>query len=342
MRSAMSAWARALVVLCAWSAAAGGAGGARPPELGVPLCCGAGRTLAPATAGAPVLSAAAAAAACRPADPPVVWAPRVYAPAKADFLKRLPAYFRFTNATMPDCDEMRVLPEHAAPYALLANNGSLWLRGAATSLPTDRYCVDSVAALVCLEDVPFPPSKCCHATGAFDGSRCVEDEERARGALEELRQLANGTALGSGWPACGEGSRYAEAGALAGARLLPDGALALADARLAAGAWCADAVVGAEAAGARVLACEAAARAPSGRGARHLLYGAGLAVGAAFLAATLAAGFALPAAHHALHWRCQTHYVAALMLGDVLLAGTQLAGDQVPPALCRALGESLS
>lgn len=330
-----------VVIVCSlWAAA----GGARPQPLAVPRCCPLGRRLDPAALDALALTPAAGAAACASSPDVPPWTPLVYAPARGGFLERgrVPPHWRVGEPALPACEELRALPEHAAAYALLANNGSLMLlRGEVRVLALDRFCVDAAAALVCAEDVPRAPSKCCAEGRAFDGARCVPDETLAAAALEELTVLANGSAVGGGWPVCAGGSRYAVAGALSGARLAADGALELGGAggaRLEAGAWCAEAVRGE--AGARVLACEAAARAHTPtRGARHALYGAGLAVGAAFLGATLAAGFALPAAHHALHWRCQTHYVAALMLGDVLLAATQLAGDRVPPTLCRALGE---
>lgn len=330
----------ALLAACSvWAAA----GGARPQPLAVPRCCPSGRRLDPDALDALALTPAASAAACAPAaaDEPT-WTPLVYAPARGGFLERgrVPSHWRVGEAAPPGCAELRALPDHAGSYALLANNGSLMLlRGEVRVLPLERFCVDVTAALVCAEDVPRAPSKCCSEGRAVEGAHCVRDEPLAADALEELAALANGSTVGRGWPACAAGSQYAVAGALRGARLAADGALELGGAggaRLEAGAWCADAVRGET--GARVLACEAAARAPTpARGARHALYGAGLAVGAAFLAATLAAGFALPAAHHALHWRCQTHYVAALMLGDVLLAATQLAADRVPPTLCRAL-----
>lgn len=331
----------AVVFLCSWLAAAGGA---RPAALrNVPRCCPEGQALPAAVLRADLLPAAALPAACRPAasEP---WAPLVYAPVHNSYLERgrLPLHWRLAFSHVPACLELRILPEHAAPYALLASNGYLLMRGAAVALPPERYCADAVAALVCAEDAGGRgPSKCCSEGRAFDGFSCVEDKSRALEALNELREIANGSAVGTGWPACADGSQYAVAGALSGSKLLEGGALELhGEKRLEAGAWCAEAVAGES--GTRVLACEAAARASQpAQTARHALYGAGLAVGAAFLAATLAAGFALPAAHHALHWRCQTHYVAALMLGDVLLAATQLAGDRVPPTLCRALGEDL-
>ncbi|XP_026501591.1 probable G-protein coupled receptor Mth-like 1 [Vanessa tameamea] len=328
----------AFALLCSWLTAAGGA---RPAALDVPRCCPVDQALPAESLRADLLIAKDVSTACRPTPDTPPWAPLVYAPARGSFLERgrLPVHWRLAFSRVPACQELRVLPEHAAPYALLANNGSLLMRGAALALPPERYCADAVAALVCAEDAGGRgPSKCCAEGRAFDGARCVEDEVRALEALHELHELANGSAVGAGWPVCAEGSRYAVAGALRGSKLFEDGALELhgENSRLEPGEWCAEAVAGES--GTRVLACEAAARSSRpAQTARHALYGTGLAVGAIFLAATLAAGFALPAAHHALHWRCQTHYVAALMLGDVLLAATQLAGDRVPPTLCRAL-----
>ncbi|XP_075992929.1 putative G-protein coupled receptor Mth-like 1 [Anticarsia gemmatalis] len=331
---------RAVVVLGAlWAAA----GGVKLAPMSVARCCPRGHELAADALRVALLSGAEAARACVPAAEPRAWKPRVYAPARGEFLEpgRLPQHWREAPDSRPACEPLRVLPEHAASYALLAINGSLILRGALSMLAPERFCADTAAALVCAEDVSWAPSKCCTEGRVLDGEHCVEAAELALAALSEVRALANHSAVGVGFPVCPEGSRYAVAGALSGARLGAGGALELVAAggggeRLAAGAWCADALLGED--GVRVLACEAAARsARPAQATRHALYGAGLAVGAAFLAATLAAGFALPAAHHALHWRCQTHYVAALMLGDVLLAATQLASDQVPGPLCRAL-----
>ena len=73
---------------------------------------------------------------------------------------------------------------------------------------------------------------------------------------------------------------------------------------------------------------------------RFTLYPVGFIISAVFLAATLAAGWLLPASHHVLHWRCQTHHVTCLMLGDLLMAIIQLAGDSLHGGSCKALGES--
>ncbi|KAK9890250.1 hypothetical protein WA026_010362 [Henosepilachna vigintioctopunctata] len=57
---------------------------------------------------------------------------------------------------------------------------------------------------------------------------------------------------------------------------------------------------------------------------RFILYPIGLALSTIFLAATLACGFLLPAAHHVLHWRCQTNYVLCLLIGFAVLCIVQL------------------
>ncbi|XP_028028989.1 probable G-protein coupled receptor Mth-like 1 [Bombyx mandarina] len=329
-----------LGVVVAWTVCWVSAGGAHSQPLSIPGCCPAGLSLDLAALSALVITPAAVPSACVPqTDLQQKWVPLVYGPVVGRFLERgrLPAQWKFRDATVPNCKELQIIPEHAAAYALLRNDGSLMMiRSRGRALALSRYCTDAAAALVCAEDVTHTLSKCCGEGRVFDGGHCILNESKSVEVLAELRKLANGTVVGGGWPTCVAGLSYGVTGALSGAVLMPDGALELSGTKLEAGAWCAEAVVGEE--GTRILTCEAVASAVvPRRTARHALYGAGLAVGAAFLAATLAAGFALPAAHHALHWRCQTHYVAALMLGDVLLAATQLADNSVPPTLCRAL-----
>lgn len=335
--------------LLLWCSGWCGAGGVRPAPVELRRCCRDGHALRPS---------GDAAWTCEPdaaADP--IWMPRIYAPAKRTYLDRLqpPKHWSVRELAPPDCEQtggggVRYVRDLVnVPYLLLAGNGSLVLVREGETVPPARFCVEFGGALVCEGNRTGIPSsasssralKCCPSGRVFDttAARCIPDEALAEIAVSELRTLGGrdgggGTALGGGWPACEDG-RYAAVGALRGSELLEDGSLRLGSGRLAAGAWCAESLVEGET-GVHVLACGGARGRAAGR---HAVYGAGLAVGAAFLAATLAAGCVLPAAHHALHWRCQTHYVAALLLGDVLLAGTQLAGDSVPPTLCKILGE---
>jgi G protein-coupled receptor Mth (Methuselah protein) len=72
---------------------------------------------------------------------------------------------------------------------------------------------------------------------------------------------------------------------------------------------------------------------------RFTLYPIGLFLSAFFLAATLAAGCLRPSSHHMLHWKCQTGHVSCLLLGDVLLAVTQLSDERLSSGVCFTLGE---
>lgn len=72
---------------------------------------------------------------------------------------------------------------------------------------------------------------------------------------------------------------------------------------------------------------------------RFLIYAIGLLISVIFLCATLATGFLLPSIHHVLHWRCQTFYVACLLVGDLLLAITQIFGGAINGNLCITIGK---
>lgn len=71
------------------------------------------------------------------------------------------------------------------------------------------------------------------------------------------------------------------------------------------------------------------------------LIGCTLLISVVFLIATLATGFLLPTNHHVLHWRCQTYYIACLIIGDILLAIVQLSGNaiKVKSAECISIGK---
>ena len=73
---------------------------------------------------------------------------------------------------------------------------------------------------------------------------------------------------------------------------------------------------------------------------RYVVYSVGLIISLIFLIATLVISFLVPSNHHALHWRCQTYYVACLLVGDFFLAITQLAGDSILQPYCSIFGES--
>lgn len=72
---------------------------------------------------------------------------------------------------------------------------------------------------------------------------------------------------------------------------------------------------------------------------RFALYAAGLLVSVIFLGATLATGYLVTSQHHVLHWRCQTHYVGCLLIGDLFLAIVQLSGNTITGPACTMIGK---
>lgn len=75
---------------------------------------------------------------------------------------------------------------------------------------------------------------------------------------------------------------------------------------------------------------------------RYVLLAIGLFISVVFLSATLATAFLLPSSHHVLHWRCQTFYVACLLVGDLLLAITQMSRNGLPQPFCSIIGKRVN
>ncbi|KAI4473863.1 hypothetical protein M0802_015909 [Mischocyttarus mexicanus] len=141
----------------------------------------------------------------------------------------------------------------------------------------------------------------------------------------------------SGFPACPRRDKYTILGDLKDAVLQPDGSMKVGGVILPSGQFCIERIKELNQA-VKVFVCsEHAPQRPHVQATdiRLTLYPVGFIISAVFLAATLAAGWLLPASHHVLHWRCQTHHVVCLMLGDILMAIIQLAGDSLHGASCK-------
>lgn len=67
---------------------------------------------------------------------------------------------------------------------------------------------------------------------------------------------------------------------------------------------------------------------------RLSIYPYGLLISVVFLCVTLAIGSLLKSNHHLLHFRTQTNYVICLLVGDLLLAITQLSGNSISGIWC--------
>ncbi|PSN46544.1 hypothetical protein C0J52_19598 [Blattella germanica] len=269
----------------------------------------------------------------------------------------------------------------SSPVFILLNNGSLLYEFKKYFNP-ESFCVDSLVAVICMEDsqcqdyeaaqqVPSEITvkksrvkKCCGEGAVFSESKghCIALPDSNDVAPNNLT-LANFSSLpidrktvnfSLGFPVCLEGGQdLAVAGKLEeGESLKEDGSLYVPGVQitLKAEEFCIEHLLERPTDRASIFTC--AEYLPSKStptivreaewDIRYTLYPIGLFLSAFFLAATLAAGCLLPSSHHMLHWRCQTGHVACLLVGDVLLAVTQLAGEKVSGAACTTLGKQLS
>lgn len=314
---------------------------------------------------------------CVPGASPL-WTPLVYAPRRRAYLPvgTVPPHWSVLEAQSPSCD----LPLKAAlirstktqPSFVLFANGSLWLQETETMLPPTTYCVDTSAAVVCLESEDKAPlnvlesdvsslaqvkrkvkvKKCCGEEAAYSEKvgTCVSTSTIPELLAEDIMldggHDENGTfgvQLVTGFPSCHQAGGLVIAGSLGDSSLQPDGSLRLSMAGLLLHKehFCVDRVIESQDA-ASVFACSSSVptvvASDDASDIRFTLYPVGLLISTAFLLATLGAGFLLPQSHHALHWRCQTHYIACLLVGDLILAITQLASKSISGTACVTLG----
>ncbi|XP_062141303.1 probable G-protein coupled receptor Mth-like 1 [Drosophila sulfurigaster albostrigata] len=240
---------------------------------------------------------------------------------------------------------------------LIFSNGTLSVRERDILVQPANYCVDRFVALVCVErDAPLPMQqqerqpgdesqqvapppppptlrlrKCCGKRGIYNSNiksctlqTAASGSSDANGQLQLEPQLPWGSYQTSyGLPEChlGNGSAYAIAGDWHEATLnRTTGALQLQLTNLSALQYCLEHT---ERAGeVKIITCSQ----HFGQDTNQAQYAddvsilsVGIVISIVFLAATLVAGYMLPAVHHALHWRCQIYYVFCLLLGKILL-----------------------
>ncbi|KAF4519769.1 hypothetical protein B566_EDAN010363 [Ephemera danica] len=288
------------------------------------------------------------------------WLPQIFAlAALGGFEVARPNNVSFSYGTRPVCTNGDLPTFINSPIDGPPSFGLLYLDNSLSLLmfensghvfSPDTFCVDRHAALVCgAPPKPDGVRKCCGSNAAysFNKSACVHGEHYNS---DELNKVVNG----HGFPMCEGNSMFVVLGELEGNVTAvvdrDNGTLQLAPPPappLQKDEYCLERVVERPAGVVTVIACApppGPERRPTwpkdfdeGSDLRFTLYPAALAISAFFLAATLATGFLLPKAHHALHWRCQTCHVACLLIGDVFLAIVQLAGPALPPAACSSI-----
>ncbi|KAH8420026.1 hypothetical protein KR009_005054, partial [Drosophila setifemur] len=303
------------------------------------------------------------------------WVPMVYLVQQQRFFEPhggSPRFMKFVPNTRPSCQEQnQELFRSRNGNVMLFPNGSLYVRERGLYVEPENYCVDWKVALVCLSrDVEQPaaaledpaPSlrKCCGKFGSYD-TRSKNCYLQSSHPVDQQLRLAPQLPLGSyqttyGLPECSSPGGYAIAGDWTEATLdRKTRHLRLPHTNLTAEQYCLEHT---QAEGeVKIIACQnlfspGAAASDRGEGSspeeirgqnlqKAVLTG-GILVSIVFLAATLVAGFMLPAVHHALHWRCQICYVFCLLVGKVLLAIEELStGLELRTTWCQLLAISM-
>ncbi|XP_053662114.1 probable G-protein coupled receptor Mth-like 1 [Anopheles marshallii] len=290
------------------------------------------------------------------------WVPRIFLPAKGQLYKDLgsaPPFMKFTEQQQPEtCPRPTV---YEVDLVTLMGNGSLFLNQKHVLVPVPDYCIDEKVALVCPErptdlfgagtdggkggqmDSLQAPEKtsivlrCCGSNFAYDrGNRTCSKLPRGHELFDSRIVNSPYVELSYGFPACKE---HAIAGAFEESRLQEQtGSVTIDSGKIfASGEFCLEHVREDDRT-VYVFTCsehfQPASVPIAKQDGRLVLYSAGLLISTIFLAATLATGLLVPSQHHVLHWRCQTHYVACLLVGDLLLAITQLSGNSITGPAC--------
>ncbi|OAD60797.1 putative G-protein coupled receptor Mth-like 1 [Eufriesea mexicana] len=279
------------------------------------------------------------------------WKPVIYSPSKRGMLDHPPSEWDIR----PVCDESSVLTyvpyRLTNPFVLMESGHVLLDIHMSESVGPDEYCADSNALLVCMKKkmegnhaaATMRPRvrKCCGKDAAFyEEIHSCSDLKETANPTPLLPNVSAAVEIVPGFPNCPHSDNLTILGDAKDSVLLPDGGMEIDGVTLPTSHFCVERIKELNQVS-KVFACsEHASQRPIMQAAdiRFTLYPVGFIISAVFLAATLAAGWLLPASHHVLHWRCQTHHVTCLMLGDLLMAIIQLAGDSLHGGSCKAIG----
>ncbi len=287
------------------------------------------------------------------------WAPKVFLPKKKNFYEKigqLPPFFSISEEERPNCAEPEVIK---SSEIYMIGNGSLYLKHKHVTIGSnEHFCVDQEFSLVCRQDKEAVPenmttyklTKCCGPSEAYHTRHtCVvlnkTDPLNNRKIFE--RQNVNFD-YDFKFPDCGDSNNNNEF-AIAGPFLADNYDISTGTVKTDSNKfferdqYCLDhVIVDNHYEGVKIFTCSeqfGTARPITIQShpddVRFAIYSIGLLISVLFLVATLLVGFLLLSnQHHMLHWRCQTNYVICLLVGDLLLAITQISGTSLHGPAC--------
>lgn len=301
---------------------------------------------------------------------PNKWAPRVFLPKRKVFHNEtggLPAWFAVQEAVIPK--HCQKIEKFNTSDIYIFGNGSLYLFHKHSFIHNfEDFCVDELYALGCRSSDPssgnnnsnIPDNmtraelnKCCGPNQIYltDDSTCAaippsfyESRNKSDNSFLLIGNNVGSFELTYKFPECAS-NEIAIAGNFTEANFnVSTGELRSASKKLfARNEFCLDHVwKNNHDDGVAVFVCSDHFMIPSSptshnhqyEDARLRIYPYGLLVSVLFLFITLAIGYLLKSNHHLLHFRTQTNYVICLLVGDLLLAITQLSGNSINGVFC--------
>ncbi|XP_062548957.1 probable G-protein coupled receptor Mth-like 1 isoform X1 [Armigeres subalbatus] len=274
------------------------------------------------------------------------WVPKVFLPAKNQLytdVGNAPVHMKFLENKRPEGCKVTA---YTSDQILLMGNGSLFLSQKHSLISSPEYCVDEKVALVCARDngmdslqAPEKTStvwRCCGPNFAYDrvNQTCVKLDQSHMSYSAKIVASTH-VDLSFRFPDCKE---HVIAGIFKPDNLQEDtGSVTIDSGKIfASHEYCLEQALDGKTV--YVFSCSEHLQPDSvpikNQDVRFALYAAGLLVSVIFLGATLATGYLVTSQHHVLHWRCQTHYVACLLIGDLFLAIVQLSGNTITGPAC--------
>lgn len=287
---------------------------------------------------------------------PKSWAPKVFFPKKKEFFDpagTLPNMFSVKEEERPNCSSPELFK--SSDIIIVANKGILIKTKHLTIEDFEAFCVDEEYSLICRNNnneavadnmtKRIELTKCCGPNEVYDSTSC-----NATNKVDPLFQSPNDIGykmkfdFNYKFPDCGGSNEFA----IAGLFLSNNYDLSTGNVKTESGKifereqFCLEHVYGPNEMyeGVKIFTCtEHFGTVPptlthqTDEGP-FIVLAVGLLISVLFLIATLIVGFLLLSNHHMLHWRCQTNYVICLLIGDLLLAITQISGTSLHGPAC--------
>lgn len=279
-----------------------------------------------------------------------VWSPKIFQSKKKTYSATLLPYMvQLENERPTNCSEPKLFLNTNGAGMTLLPNGSLFVTNLHSLFDPEDYCVDRDVALICTPDAKVkkefsrklktePLRKCCAPNEVY------MSENKTCAFVDGVGPMALDAQMFDviyAFPDC-KTPVYAIIGKFDMNNVDNSSTLSYSIAPehvLTAPQFCVETVMqNGRPEKIDVFTCEEHVREnqmpPTAPDNRFLIYSIGLFISVAFLLATLVVGLLTPSNHHVMHWKCQTNYIICLLIGELLLASTQILSGRLTGAPC--------